>query len=244
MVEALLPWWIRWYVAPRVAYPVADPDEARAAVDELAASGVDFLKVIVDRIPGTAPRIGSDALRAAVDQAKRRNLRAVAHIGTLADARDAAQAGVAAWLHGVYAETLDDAGVRELAGFGIPMAPTSRSSRATRARPTSASRPRSSGDPAGGPALVEGDPCARSPRLAQPRGDPGGQRLERTRSAGAASTRRTSACPGLAARGPTRVGLSACPRSRALPPRCSRPCSSARRRRPASCCSGTSPPSS
>jgi imidazolonepropionase-like amidohydrolase len=93
-------------------------------VDELAASGVDFLKVIVDRIPESAPRIGTPVLRAAVDEARGRGLRAVAHIGTLADARDAAQAGVAAWVHGVYAETLDESGVRELADFGLPMAPT------------------------------------------------------------------------------------------------------------------------
>lgn len=124
MVEGLLPWWLRWYVAPRVARQVGDETAARAAVAELAASGVDFLKVIVDRIPETAPRIRSEVLRAAVDEARRRNLRALAHIGTLADARDAAQAGVSAWVHGVYAETLDEAGVRELAGFGIPMVPT------------------------------------------------------------------------------------------------------------------------
>ncbi len=124
MVRELLPWWIRWYLLPRMAHQVPDEAGARAAVGELAASGVDFLKVIVDRLPETAPRIETPVLRAAVDEARRRNLRAVAHIGTLADARDAAQAGVAAWVHGVYAETLDEPGVRELAGFGIPMAPT------------------------------------------------------------------------------------------------------------------------
>jgi imidazolonepropionase-like amidohydrolase len=124
MVRDLLPWWIGWYLVPRVAYQVADEAAAREAVAELASSRVDFLKVIVDRIPPTAPRIETPVLRAAVDEARRRSLRAVAHIGTLADARDAAQAGVAAWVHGVYAETLDESGVRELAGFGIPMAPT------------------------------------------------------------------------------------------------------------------------
>jgi imidazolonepropionase-like amidohydrolase len=124
MVEGLLPWWLRWYIAPRIAHQVGDEAAARAAVAKLAESGVDFLKVIVDRIPETAPRIRTEILRAAVDEARRRELRAVAHIGTLADARDAAQAGVAAWVHGVYAEPLDAAGVRELAGFGIPMAPT------------------------------------------------------------------------------------------------------------------------
>jgi imidazolonepropionase-like amidohydrolase len=124
MVRVLLPWWLRWYMAPRMAHQVGDEEAARAAVAELASSGVDFLKVIVDRIPETAPRIETGVLRAAVDEARRRNLRAVAHIGTLADARDAAQAGVSAWVHGVYAETLDDARVRELAAFEIPMAPT------------------------------------------------------------------------------------------------------------------------
>ncbi len=124
LVEALLPWWIRWYIAPRIAYAVADAGEARAAVAELAAKHADFVKVIVDRIPETAPRISSDALRAAVAEASGRRLRSLAHIGTLADARDAARAGVAAWVHGVYAEALDDSGVRELASFGIPMAPT------------------------------------------------------------------------------------------------------------------------
>jgi imidazolonepropionase-like amidohydrolase len=124
LVRGLLPWWIRWYLLPRVAYQAADEAAARTAVAELASSRVDFLKVIVDRIPDTAPRLETPVLRAAVDEAGERGLRAVAHIGTLADARDAAQAGVAAWLHGVYAETLDASGVRELAAFGIPMAPT------------------------------------------------------------------------------------------------------------------------
>ena len=124
MVRELLPWWIRWYLLPRIAHQVADEASARAAVDGLAASGVDFVKVMVDRLPETAPRIETPVLRAAVDEARARGLRAVAHIGTLEDARDAAQAGVAAWLHGVYAETLDESGVRELAGYGIPMAPT------------------------------------------------------------------------------------------------------------------------
>src|SRR5262245_2426189 len=124
MMQELLPWWIRWYLVPRIAYQVPDEAAARAAVAELAASGVDFVKVMVDRVPESAPRIETPVLRAVVDEARRRNLRAVAHIGTLVDARDAAQAGVAAWMHGVYEETLDESGVRELAEFGIPMVPT------------------------------------------------------------------------------------------------------------------------
>jgi imidazolonepropionase-like amidohydrolase len=124
MVRELLPWWIGWYLLPRLAHQVPDEASARAAVDGLAASGVDFVKVIVDRLPESAPRIGTPVLRAAVDEARGRGLRAVAHVGTLADARDAAEAGVAAWLHGVYTETLAEPDVRELAGFGIPMAPT------------------------------------------------------------------------------------------------------------------------
>lgn len=123
-VRSIAPWWIAWYLAPRVARQVGSPDEARAAADEVARSGAHFVKLIVDRIPQDAPRLGAAELRAAVEAAHVRGVRAVAHIGTLGDARDAARAGVDAWMHGVYREPLSDAAVRELAEFDIPMVPT------------------------------------------------------------------------------------------------------------------------
>jgi imidazolonepropionase-like amidohydrolase len=124
LVRQLAPWWIAWYLAPRIAVQVSSAEQARAAADELAGGGADFVKLIVDRIPADSPRLGAAELRAAVEGAHAHGVRAIAHIGSLEDARDAARAGADAWVHGVYRERLSDEAVAELAGFGIPMVPT------------------------------------------------------------------------------------------------------------------------
>ena len=51
MVRELAPWWIRWYLAPRVADQVDTAEAARESVAAVSESGADFLKVIVDRLP-------------------------------------------------------------------------------------------------------------------------------------------------------------------------------------------------
>ena len=48
----------------------------------------------------------------------------MAHIGTTEDAIDAARAGVAMWMHGVYRERIPDDAIATLAGFHIPMVAT------------------------------------------------------------------------------------------------------------------------
>ena len=124
MLRQLVPWWIRWYVVPRLTREAATAEEAREAVGEIAEAGADLVKVAVDRIPEDAPRMDEDVLRAAVGEARRRGLRAVAHIGSVADALDTARAGVAAWMHGVYKERIPDERIAELAACRIPMVPT------------------------------------------------------------------------------------------------------------------------
>jgi imidazolonepropionase-like amidohydrolase len=119
-----LPFWLRWFAIPRYAIEVATPAEAAAAAERVADLGADFLKIMVDRIPPEAPRISDASLSAAVRAASARGLPAVAHIGTTADAIDAARAGVAAWVHGVYRERIPDQHIGEMAAFGIPMVPT------------------------------------------------------------------------------------------------------------------------
>ena len=119
-----LPWYLSWYVIPRMARQVDTPEQGRAAAAELAGMNADVMKVVVDRLPSDAPRISNDVLAAAIAEARKHDLRAVAHIGTAQDATDAAEAGVAAWVHGVYKERLSDQQVEKLASFGIPMAPT------------------------------------------------------------------------------------------------------------------------
>jgi imidazolonepropionase-like amidohydrolase len=124
VLNHLAPWWIRWYLIPRISKQVDSPEAARTAVREITAAGADVVKLSVDRIPGDAPRIRREVLAAAVDEARQRGVRAVAHIGTTEDALDAADAGVAAWMHGVYKERIADEQIARFAAYRIPMVPT------------------------------------------------------------------------------------------------------------------------
>ena len=119
-----LPWYLRWYVVPRFTREVGTAEEARTAVNEVVDLGADVIKLAVDRIPEQAPLISFDVLSAVVREAKRRDVRAVAHIGSLQNALDAARGEVSAWMHGVYKERIPDDRIAELAAFGIPMVPT------------------------------------------------------------------------------------------------------------------------
>jgi imidazolonepropionase-like amidohydrolase len=124
ILNDLLPWWIRWYAVPHYTRQVETPEEARKAAVEIAEMGADVMKLVVDRVPAEAPRIRTDVMAAAIDEARARHLRAVAHIGTTQDAIDAAGSGVALWVHGVYRERIPDDAIATLAGFHIPMVAT------------------------------------------------------------------------------------------------------------------------
>ena len=124
LINASAPWWVRWYVAPRMALEAGTPDAARAAVKEIAAARADFVKIVVDSIPAGSPHISREVLRAAVDEAHQRGVRVLAHIGSLQDAIDAGEAGVDAWMHPVYTERIPDALLSALAKYRIPMVST------------------------------------------------------------------------------------------------------------------------
>ncbi|MFK7732537.1 MAG: amidohydrolase family protein [Pseudomonadales bacterium] len=125
MVENLAPWWIRWYLKDTVATGITSPDEGIAAVNERADAGADMIKVAVDSIPLDASIMDAPTLQAVVQQAEKRGLRTVAHIGTLADALKAAESGVDLWIHGVYKERIPDDAIAKLLSFNIPMVTTS-----------------------------------------------------------------------------------------------------------------------
>jgi imidazolonepropionase-like amidohydrolase len=124
VLERFAPWWLRWYIIPRYTRQADTPEAARAAVQDVAARGAEAIKLAVDSIPEQTPRIRREVLDAAVMEARAQNLRAVAHIGTLTDAIDAADAGVSLWVHGVYKERIPDNQIRKLAGYKIPMVAT------------------------------------------------------------------------------------------------------------------------
>jgi imidazolonepropionase-like amidohydrolase len=124
MAKSLLPWWLAWYVVPRLAHEVDTDEGAREAARVIHASGADVVKIVVDSAPEGTPRISTAQIAAAAEEASNLGLRTITHIGTFEDARDAASGGSSMWVHGVYKEPLDDGQVAELAATGIPMTPT------------------------------------------------------------------------------------------------------------------------
>lgn len=125
LIERLAPWWIGWYVIRHQVRQVDTPQQAQAAVQEVAGLGADVIKVMVDRLPEDVPRIDEATLRTLVQEASEQGLRTVAHVGTTEDAILAAEAGVKLWVHGIYKERIADADIERLAAYGIPMVPTS-----------------------------------------------------------------------------------------------------------------------
>lgn len=74
---------------------VATPDEARAAVKELAGRNVDLIKLVLESgVPGrTLKRLDPSCFRAAIIEAKARGLITTVHVGTDEDARAAIDLG-------------------------------------------------------------------------------------------------------------------------------------------------------
>jgi imidazolonepropionase-like amidohydrolase len=91
-----------------VAYGVTTEAEARKAVQELATKKVDLVKFWVDDRNGTVPKLPPAIYRAIIDEAHKHNLRAVAHIFYLADAKELLRSGIDGFMHGVRDRDVDD----------------------------------------------------------------------------------------------------------------------------------------
>jgi imidazolonepropionase-like amidohydrolase len=81
------------------AYGVTTEAEARAAVREQAARGVDVIKIWVDDRNGSVPKLSPELARAVIDEAHARKLKVIAHIFYLADAKWLAEARVDGFAH-------------------------------------------------------------------------------------------------------------------------------------------------
>jgi imidazolonepropionase-like amidohydrolase len=90
------------------AYGVTTEDEARTAVQELAAKKVDIVKIWVDDRDGTVKKLPPPMYRAIIDEAHKNNLRVVAHIFDLADAKELLRSGIDGFAHGVRDKDVDD----------------------------------------------------------------------------------------------------------------------------------------
>jgi len=124
IVRNAVPWWLEWFIIPKVAHQVATLEEATAAVREIKANGSDFVKIVVDDIPDGVNVISDEALAAVIKEADAQGLSSVAHIGSTRDALASADAGIDSWIHGVYEESIPEADIAKMASAGIPMTPT------------------------------------------------------------------------------------------------------------------------
>ena len=90
------------------AYGVTNEAEARKVVQELAAKKVDIVKFWVDDRSGAVKKLPPPLYRAIINEAHKNNLRTIAHIYYLADAKELMRAGVDGFAHGVRDKDIDD----------------------------------------------------------------------------------------------------------------------------------------
>jgi imidazolonepropionase-like amidohydrolase len=124
VLDELAPWWIRWYVKRHAVRPLATDADVVSAIDGLVAQHADIVKMAIDSIPEGAPRLSEDLAQKVVAEAHRKGLRVVSHIGTFADAVEAGNAGIDAFMHMVYKEPLSEEGAEKIASYGIPVVAT------------------------------------------------------------------------------------------------------------------------
>ena len=91
-----------------VPYWVTTEDEARSAVQELAAQGVDMVKIWVDDRGGQYERLGPELYTAIIDEAHANGVPVTAHIFRLEDAKGLLRAGIDAFAHGIRDQDVDD----------------------------------------------------------------------------------------------------------------------------------------
>lgn len=91
-----------------VPYWVTSEEEARAAVQELAAKPVDLVKIWVDSRGGEYDKLSPSIYVALIDEAHNHGLRVAAHIFELEDAKNLLRAGVDAFAHSVRDQEVDE----------------------------------------------------------------------------------------------------------------------------------------
>ena len=101
------------------------PEEARRQVDALAVEKVDAIKIWVDDLGGTAPKVKPAVIDAILEQARKYNIPVTAHIYSLADTEHLTKAGAAGFLHMIQdTEDIDPAFIAQLRDLRVVFAPT------------------------------------------------------------------------------------------------------------------------
>jgi len=106
-----------------VTIQVGSGAEARKAVAELADQRVDAIKLWMDDGGGKGPKLSSDAYTAAIEEAHKRNLKVVAQVFNLADAKGLVDAGVNGLVSSVRDHEVDDALISAMKTKNVFLAP-------------------------------------------------------------------------------------------------------------------------
>jgi imidazolonepropionase-like amidohydrolase len=99
---------------PDQLYRPETPEEARTAVREIVAGHPDLVKIWVDDLLGTSPKMKPEIYQAVIDEAHRADCRVAAHIYYLADAKAVLRAGVDIIAHGVRDQPVDAEFINEM----------------------------------------------------------------------------------------------------------------------------------
>src|SRR4030095_4940550 len=87
---------------------VTTAQEARAAVQKMAAQKIKAVKMWVDDRRGTYPKLTPEAYRAIIDEAHKHQMIVHAHATTLEDQKAVVKAGADVVVHMVQGEKLDE----------------------------------------------------------------------------------------------------------------------------------------
>lgn len=100
------------------------PDEARAMVRNELAKNAEVIKIWVDDNQGELPKITPELYGAIIDEAHQNNLKVLAHMYTLKDAKELIRRGIDALAHSVRDEEVDEEFLTLAKASGVTQIPT------------------------------------------------------------------------------------------------------------------------
>jgi imidazolonepropionase-like amidohydrolase len=106
-----------------IAYEITTEDQARRAVQELAAKKVDGIKIWVDDRGGRAPSLPIALSRTVIDEGHRLGFKVIAHVFYHKDAVELAAAGINDFAHLVRDTVMSDALIATMVEKGIYVMP-------------------------------------------------------------------------------------------------------------------------
>ncbi|MGO2261829.1 amidohydrolase family protein [Halomonas sp.] len=100
------------------------PEQTRKALQEMAEAGVDMIKVWIDDMDGSAPKMAPEIYTAAAEEAHKQGLKIAAHVHDAEDAQAALDAGIDILAHGIRDKKIDDALLEQMAEQNVWYIPT------------------------------------------------------------------------------------------------------------------------